>query len=322
MASYPAAFSLQYRDTLLNVTLLESLLYGMYTTVVAFTIWVVAVRDKGRDRLIHGGLVLAMHLIATSHLAVRWDFIRGGFIRHGQTEETTYDYFFDAPKWMLLSTAAFMANTLIADCIMIWRCWIICGRKWMFVVVPGLCTIVGTIFAGFSIYQQTATPPPGSAWSTAQIDWLLPYFSMSLAVTLLCTLLIIYRITAVRPSIKKETRWLWSIEAIIESAALYAIALIILLAFYATNDVHTNYPIVVATIITVSFALALSLSSPGLMDVLSLGPGAYADRCSGISIGRCDDDEEDAGIVLILVLAYVSAVFLGILLSKERFHRV
>lgn len=249
MASYPAEFSFQYRDTMLNVTLLESLLYGMYTTVVAFTIWIVAVRDKGRDRLVHSGLVIVMYLITTSHLAARWTFLRGGFIRHGETEETVYNYFFDAPKWMLLSTAAFMANTLIADCIMIWRCWIICGRRWAFIVIPGLCTIVGTIFAGFSFYQQTATPPPGSAWSAAQIDWMIPYFSMSLTVTLLCTLVIIYRITVIKPSIENGTRRLW-IEVIVESAALYAIALIIMLAFYAKNDVHTNYPIVVATMIT------------------------------------------------------------------------
>ncbi|KAK0210028.1 hypothetical protein DFS33DRAFT_1378021 [Desarmillaria ectypa] len=249
MASYPAEFSLQYRDTMLNVTLLESMLYGMYTTVVAFTIWIVVIRDKGRDRLVHGGLVIVMHLIATSHLAVRWSFVRGGFIRHGETEEATYNYFFSAPKWMLVSTAAFMANTFIADCIMIWRCWIICGRRWTFIIIPGLCTIVGTIFAGFSLYQQTAAPPPGSAWSASQIDWTLPYFSMSLVVTLLCTLVIIYRITMIKPSIENGTRRLWT-EVIVESAALYAIALIILLAFYATGDVHANYPIVVATMIT------------------------------------------------------------------------
>ncbi|KAK0463407.1 hypothetical protein IW261DRAFT_1613648 [Armillaria novae-zelandiae] len=249
MASYPVDFSLQYRDTMLNVILLESLLYGMYSTVVAFTIWIVAVRDKGRDRLVHSGLVIVMYLITTSHLAVRWTFVRGGFIRHGETEETVYNYFFDAPKWMLLSTAAFMANTIIADCIMIWRCWVISGRRWAFIIIPGLCTIVGTIFAGFSFYQETATPPPGSAWSASQIDWMLPYFSLSLTVTLYCTLVIIYRITVTKPSIEMGTRRLW-IEVIVESAALYAVALIIMLAFYARGDVHANYPIVVTTMIT------------------------------------------------------------------------
>ncbi|KAK0229255.1 hypothetical protein EDD85DRAFT_140939 [Armillaria nabsnona] len=208
-----------------------------------------AVRDKGRDRFVHSGLVIVMYLITTSHLAVRWTFVRGGFIKHGETEETVYNYFFDAPKWMLLSTAAFMANTLIADCIMIWRCWIIAGRRWVFIIIPGLCTIVGTIFAGFSFYQETATPPPGSAWSAAQIDWMLPYFSMSLTVTLYCTLVIIYRITVIKASIETGTRRLW-IEAIVESAALYAVALIIMLAFYARGDTHANYPIVVTTMIT------------------------------------------------------------------------
>ncbi|KAK0493378.1 hypothetical protein EDD18DRAFT_1179860 [Armillaria luteobubalina] len=249
MASYPAEFSLQYRDTLLNVTLLESLLYGMYATVVAFTIWIVAVRDKGRDRLVHSGLVIVMYLVTTSHMAVRWTFVRGGFIRHGETEETVYNYFFYAPRWMLLSTVAFMANTIIADCIMIWRCWVISGRRWAFIIIPGLCTIVGTVFAGFSLYQETATPPPGSAWSAAQIDWMLPYFSMSLTVTLYCTLVIIYRITATKASIETGIRRLW-IEVIVESAALYAVAFIIMLAFYARGDTHANYPIVVTTMIT------------------------------------------------------------------------
>lgn len=131
---------------------------------------------------------------------------------------------------------------------------------------------------------------------------------MSLTVTLYCTLVIIYRITVIKASIETVTRRLW-IEVIVESAALYAVALIIMLAFYARGDTHANYPIVVTTMITVSWNLTLALCSQ-VTDTLSLGLSAYPDRCS--SVERCDE----AGIFL----AYVSLVYFGVLLFQAWFY--
>ncbi|KAK0493390.1 hypothetical protein EDD18DRAFT_1179916 [Armillaria luteobubalina] len=161
---------------------------------------------------------------------------------HHRREETTYVY---PPGWILLSSTSFMANILITNCIAIWRCWFLSGRKWMFSVIPGLCTLVGTIFAGFGLYQMTATSSSGNSCAT-QIEWMLPYFSMSVTVTILCTVVILYH-TVTGPIIGQRTRRLW-INIVVESSLLFMVGPIIFLV-YITSDIQTGCPLPAVTMI-------------------------------------------------------------------------
>ncbi|PBK70197.1 hypothetical protein ARMSODRAFT_1018287 [Armillaria solidipes] len=179
---------------MLKIIFVELLLYATHAALVVGTVWRVGVslprplytipisalvvRDKGRSRFIRCGLVITVYLIATSPLAIQPIFVQG---KDDGTQGTTYVY---SPRWILLSSTSFMANIFITNCIVIWWCWFLSGRKWMFAVIPGLCTIIGSIFAGFGLYEITTTPSPGNTCA-AQIDWMLPYYSMSLAVTML-----------------------------------------------------------------------------------------------------------------------------------------
>ncbi|PBK70178.1 hypothetical protein ARMSODRAFT_1018269 [Armillaria solidipes] len=217
-------------------TTAELLLYAGLTALVIGTVWRVVVRDQGMSRFIRCGLVTIVYLIATSPLAVRSIFVQG-------REETTYIY---PPGWILLSSTSFMANILVTNCIAIWRCWFLSGRRWMFSVIPGLCTLVGTVFSGFSLYKMIATSASGNTCAT-QIDWMLPYFSMSVAVTILCTVVILYR-TVMGPSIGRRTRQLW-INVIIESSLFFVVGPIIFLVVYITSDIRTGCPLPVVTMI-------------------------------------------------------------------------
>ncbi|KAK0493442.1 hypothetical protein EDD18DRAFT_1464929 [Armillaria luteobubalina] len=258
MSSSPPEFMLEYRDTMLNVTLLESLTHGIYTTVVVFTLWMIAVNDKPRARIVMGVVIVVMYLLATLHLAVRWCFVRGSFIGHGQTDETSFDYLFNAPKWMLISTVTFIVNTTIADFVVVWRCWNVWGQKKIVAAIPSFCNVVGIVFAGFSLYQQTTTPPPGSAWSAAQIDWQLPYFCISVSVTVGCTSLIVFKIWNTQHQTDKLTQlkshrcynFRRLIYTLVESAALYAASMIVTLAFYEHGAPNANFPIVITSTIT------------------------------------------------------------------------
>lgn len=73
---------------------------------------------------------------------------------------------------------------------------------------------------------------------------------MSLATTLYCTTLIVFRIWQIGriDALKTYHR---VIEIIVESAALYAVALIVFLVFFARDDLNTGYPQAVLYSITV-----------------------------------------------------------------------
>ncbi|PBK92288.1 hypothetical protein ARMGADRAFT_183967 [Armillaria gallica] len=222
---------------MLKTTFVELLLYAIHAAVVVGTFWIVVGRDNGRSCFIRCGLVIMMYLIATSPLALRWTFIQG--ITDDETQETTYIY---SRGWILLSSISFMADILITSCIAIWQCWVHSGRKWMFAVIPGLCIIVGTTSAGVGLYQMAVTNPPVNACA-AQIDWMLPYFSMVVAVTLSCTLVTFYHIMMDR-CIGGRILRLW-IKVIVESSLLFAAAPVA----YIMSDTHTGCPLLVVTMI-------------------------------------------------------------------------
>ncbi|PBK70184.1 hypothetical protein ARMSODRAFT_1018274 [Armillaria solidipes] len=226
---------------MLKIIFVELLLYATHAALVVGTVWRVVVRDKGQSRFIRCGLVIAVYLIATSPLAIQPIFVQG---RDDSTQGTTYVY---SPRWILLSSTSFMANILITNCIVIWWCWFLSGHKWMFAVIPGLCTTVGSIFAGFGLYEMTTTPSSGNTCA-AQIDWMLPYYSMSLAVTMLCTLVILHRIV-MDPCNRRRTRRLW-IKVIVESSLLFAVGLMILLAIYIKSGMGTSCPVLDVTMCT------------------------------------------------------------------------
>ncbi len=92
-----------------------------------------------------------------------------------------------------------------------------------------------------------------------------------------------YRITTMTSPMERGARRLW-IEIIAESSVLYAVAPFIPLVYYSTGDVYESFPMVVATMITVSFGSVLFLLGANMS---SSGFGIYPDRRSGIE--RCDE---------------------------------
>ncbi len=149
------------------------------------------------------------------------------------------------------------------------------------IIVVELEVTSNPVFAGFGLYEMTTTPPSGNV-CTAHIDWMLPYYSMSLAVTMLCALVILCRIM-MGPRIGGRTRRLW-IKVIVESSLLFAAGPIVLLVTYITSDIRTSCPLLAVTMSTVSFS---SLFSPLLANMSSPGFGTHPGHCSNTE--RCDD---------------------------------
>ncbi len=259
---------------------LSSRCLGLYT--ISMTALVGC--DKGRSRFIRCRLVIVMYLIATSPLAVRMIFVQGS---DDETQETPHIYL---PGWILLSSASFIENVLITnsiavrshhkiyllewvdtglDVVVLAPLWlqmdVLCHSRAMhhcwnefvpFIVIVKWALTSSLVFAGVGLYKMTATPATGNACA-AQIDWMLPYFSMTLAVTLLCMAVIVYGIIT-GPRIGPRTPQLW-IKVIVESLLLLAVAPTVFLVLYITSETRRDCPLLVVTMIMVRFS---SMCSP------------------------------------------------------------
>ncbi|KAK0207464.1 hypothetical protein IW262DRAFT_1302679 [Armillaria fumosa] len=215
-------------------------------------VFAISRREKNRNRIgrkIMLTVIIALYLLGTVLTAVNWAFTRYSFITHGENFWTIYTAFYNVlPVKQTPSTFFMVENVLsgitgslqsiLVNIAMIWRCWMVWGSRWSVVVIPILSMIAGIIAKVFQQCVQirsllNATNP--EAFKPTSIDWTTVYLSLSLAVTWLCTILIVFRIVTVGKANRNAPLGGYRsiVEIIVESAALLSIILIIYIATYA-----------------------------------------------------------------------------------------
>ncbi len=88
-----------------------------------------------------------------------------------------------------------------------------------------------------------------SAQSAVDVDWSLIYVVLMLATTVMCTLLIVYRIVRHAPGMSASRKIL---EMLIESSAMYSISMIVYLALVSKNSETGIYADIIAAYVRVS----------------------------------------------------------------------
>ncbi|KAJ7301956.1 hypothetical protein DFH08DRAFT_978288 [Mycena albidolilacea] len=216
------------------------------------TRWVMFKRQLYRKNLGIFLALIAMYILATMHIICRWILMRNAFIDQGNTSLTTTVYLLQPPLWLtVLAAVVFTANTLVADCVLIWRCWTIWNRNWMIVGLPICCTLAGAGLGFKSIQEQAAYVINPNLDRNTYIDFATPYFALSLVNTCLATLLIIFRIITMTDRTLRTSRgYSRVIEIIVESALLYSIAMAVLLPLLVTESPNDVYAQAVVTQIT------------------------------------------------------------------------
>ncbi|KAF9452089.1 hypothetical protein P691DRAFT_697816 [Macrolepiota fuliginosa MF-IS2] len=253
----PQDFSFEARDVILNMTLIESFGDGIYSAVFWFTMYMLVAHKKAKRtprRLSTFLIIIPLYILAMIHLSIRWTVARRAFVVDGDTASDVLNSFLTQPTWCIaLSVVSFSLMTLIADFVTIWRCWVIWGRDWRVVVAPILMVLAGAgkrltnNHAAFCIMAAVFQIDPSSGLATSQFNkfakFSMIYFVFSLCSTAISTTLIVYRIIAVSRETGFSTisPYRKILEIIIESAALYCIALIVYLPLLVRDDFSDGY---------------------------------------------------------------------------------
>ncbi|PBK82701.1 hypothetical protein ARMGADRAFT_1090146 [Armillaria gallica] len=131
-------FATQYSDSWFNEVIIESLTHGMYTALLSVVVWRIlsSATIYRRQVKILAGISAFMYTMATMHLAMRWFIARWAFITKGGTDEARYHALIDWTTtganfaWaLMINDVAAGINILVADCVIIWRCWIIWDKN-------------------------------------------------------------------------------------------------------------------------------------------------------------------------------------------------
>ncbi|KAG7451849.1 uncharacterized protein BT62DRAFT_1071059 [Guyanagaster necrorhizus] len=227
-------------DGALNSRVLYSLLLGLYTGIVAVTLGNIFMN---KDRPTGRGIVVTislLHIATAINFGLDWVYIRTIFVKNGQSSWAEYVFYnsFDINLTVGMGTTGAIC-TVLADSTMIWRCWMVWGRRWQIILLPTLflsSTIVFKIIATYRSYATINGYTPGYVLQSAFI----------LATTLSCTSLIIYRIVTVARAGGTQVgggvgAYRHVIEVFIESSALYSLSLITYVVVFSCNTSASPY---------------------------------------------------------------------------------
>ncbi|PBK98807.1 hypothetical protein ARMGADRAFT_589645 [Armillaria gallica] len=249
--NYKAAI-FQLLDAELNSEIFYALLYGIYTGILAVTLWNIFINKCWPIRRALVVIIILLYLLITINFAGNWSWIHLSFIKDGQNLWTVYwklEHSTPVAYWVMAITATI--STILADLYMIWCCWMVWGQRWLVVLLPIFSLVSAIVSKAMGEYYGYIDAPT-SAQSTSTGISLMLYISLNLVTTLSCTLLIIYRILAVagvrHGAVGRLGVYHRFIEVLVESSALYSISVILDLAFTIRDNVGMYYLAVIAGI--------------------------------------------------------------------------
>ncbi|KAF5350715.1 hypothetical protein D9756_008569 [Leucocoprinus leucothites] len=254
---YPPAALFAMRDAIFNMTLMETFGDGIFSAIFWFTLYMLVFRK--RDKGVRVGMsafviIIPLYMLAMIHLGIHWWLARLVFVVDADTPKDSLLAFITQPQWCnALSVVTFSLMSLIADIVTVWRCWVIWNRNWKVAIIPLSLVLVGVAFCIMSAIFQI---DPASGLATSQFNkfanFSAVYFCLSLGSTVISTILIIYRIVGVArdTGFHLESTYRKALEIIVESAALYSIALVIFVPLLVRKDFSDAYPQAVLICIT------------------------------------------------------------------------
>ncbi|KAK0457291.1 uncharacterized protein EV420DRAFT_517758 [Desarmillaria tabescens] len=225
-----------YLDGTLNSYVFGFFIHGIYTGLYATSIWVLATSSISKTRIYMGCLITTLYVLCTIQIAVSWIELRTALV-YGTSAQSRYGRLSASLSLEVTSAVASALNVLVADCTIIWRCWVVWGQSWKIVALP-IIFVVSGIFCGIKLVVHQYTVSSGDAVVT---KWAVATIATTLGTNVLCTTLIITRIVRVT----RRQRGMFDlglrtyrgvIEILVESAALYSITYLLLAIFYPLSN--------------------------------------------------------------------------------------
>ncbi|KAK0466020.1 uncharacterized protein EV420DRAFT_1743898 [Desarmillaria tabescens] len=241
-------FIFQDLDTVLNTIILAFLLHGIYTGVLAVTLWTNYMNKSRPIRNVMIIVIILIYTLTSIGFALNWSFVHSAFITvtNGQNFWTVYLKLTIGTNDKLVLSIGITGTlcTILADSVTIWRCGVIWGRNWLIVLLPTLCLVSsieltpGPVFKTIDMYMMFTNG------NDLDLLYRVLYVSFTLVTTIWCTLGIVYHILSIGGNLRAYRR---TIEILVESSTLYSVALILYVAFFAHNDWDAGYLDSVAT---------------------------------------------------------------------------
>jgi len=134
-----------------------------------------------------------------------------------------YEYSIYSKAISLIPNIMFLFNNWLADGLLLYRCYILYGMNIWVVALPCLLCLSSVVMGIMLVYQTSR--PDSKIWTSLAVNYGLGYFSISLSLNILLTLMIVTRLILHTRNIMGAPARVYRaiITMLIESSALYAV---------------------------------------------------------------------------------------------------
>ncbi|KAF8325936.1 hypothetical protein F5887DRAFT_1065154 [Amanita rubescens] len=220
---------------------IQSVLYGAYTVLFVLTSWVLIYRrQRGRPVLkTMIGISLVMFILATMHISVNFTRIIQAFIIYRNEPGGPPAFFNQLSNFtQLFGSTIYVAQTLVGDGVVLYRCYLVWGRKFAIIAFPCLL-LVGSFVTGIGILYSFARIVPNAPVFVQQLQqWIISFFITTFATNVICTALVAFRIWFINRQTIVFTGYSMRpvIFLVVESGAVYSLTLLVLLILYKVQS--------------------------------------------------------------------------------------
>ncbi|KAF8896594.1 hypothetical protein BD779DRAFT_1668355 [Infundibulicybe gibba] len=249
---------------------IQTLLYGAYVVLFVMTCWVLISR-RPREQPIHKTMLviaIAMFVLATMQLITNYIRIIRAFTQWPGGPKAYFGRFSEFTQ--LFGSTLYIAQTLVGDGILLYRCYIVWNSRFRIIAFPTLL-LAGSTATGVGILYSFSQLTPETKIFVPQLKkWIISFFSLTLVTNIICTSLIAFRIWYVNHQCTAfSSRSLRPVlRLVIESGAIYSITLLVLLILYKTHSwfqyvvVDAVSPIIGLVFTMIIVRIGLGLTSP------------------------------------------------------------
>ncbi|KAF8990220.1 hypothetical protein BDQ17DRAFT_390056 [Cyathus striatus] len=141
-------------DSYLGALIVQSFVSGIYTILMYRTIRSAAAGLRKGSNVFLMLLLVLLYGLIMSNLSTTWSVARHTFITHNESRDAMATWLFDDPQSTILSQAGNgcgVVAILIADSLLVWRCYMLWSRNKFLLVFFGLLLLgeLGGLFIVF-----------------------------------------------------------------------------------------------------------------------------------------------------------------------------
>ncbi|KAG1818856.1 hypothetical protein EV424DRAFT_1404987 [Suillus variegatus] len=224
-------------------TVLEGILYGFSVLMFMGTMWSLTykqhVRDINRPIFIVAILLL---LLSTVHIVVNIIRVEDGLVKYRDTYPGGPRAFFAdvSQETYVIKHALYVLQTLLADGVVIYRCYVVWQSVWV-IILPSMlwCSVAVTgVTAVYSVSQSSSST---SVFAQDLAMWIMGFLISTIAANASSSGLMAYRIWTIERNIARiraspNGTMMPILHVLMDAAVLYSVALFTALVCYVCSN--------------------------------------------------------------------------------------